>query len=233
MSRIYVYGNYEGKAFVLREPDGRLYQQIEPETKLTIAGINYFVKRAFVNRQSMVGLMSLDDETFNLSIAQLKKRTRGRRALLLRPGKGLWALNFGSAKRGVWHLMSNNTNPILTALWSHELTSQLLQVVDEINLNIPDGGNLCKHSKAGSRCFNYFTDGNIGELRKAVFGKHSRDGFCPIKEAYVQVTDGSYCVQSIRVKENNGKIYPRIVFVQITDQANKDEVAEIINNIMK
>ncbi|QQG52784.1 MAG: hypothetical protein HY931_00935 [Candidatus Falkowbacteria bacterium] len=231
--RILLHGNYEGQAFVLRKENGDVYQRIEPNTIFGIGDfISYFAKRIWWSRQPFIALITLGPNEDAKKIRNLKRSRQ--KGFILKPGKGLWATSFGSAHRGVWHLLKTVSDPILIALWSHELPSDFLQTVSEIDTKVYEGGNLCEHSRgAGNYNFSFATDGNTAELRRQVFGKHPRGKFCPIREATIQVVGGTYCVQSVRRKENNGKIYPKVTSVIITADADKAEVAKIIHQMMR
>ncbi len=230
--RVLLHGSYEGEAFVLRKENGDVYQRIEPNTIFGIGDfISYFAKKIWWSRQPFIALITLGPNENVQKIRNLKRSRQ--KGFILKPGKGLWATSYGSAHRGVWHLLKNVSDPILISLWSHELPSNFLQTVAEIDVKVYEGGNLCEHSRAGDYCYSYATDGNIAELRRQVFGKHPRGKFCPIREATIQVIGGTYCVQSVRRKENNGKIYPKVTSIIITADANKAEVAKIINQMMR
>ena len=232
MSRIFLHGNYEGQAFVLRHETGDIFLQIEPNTVFGIGNFNnYFVKKIWLYRQPAIALITLSANMSAFEIRDLKRSRQ--KGFILKPGKGLWATSVGSANRGVWHLLKETSNPILIALWSHQLSAQLLEVVEEIDCKVFEGGNLCDHSRGGSYNYSHFTDGSIGWLRKRAYVKHARGKFCQIREALIQVMGGTYCIQSIRCKEKNRKIYPKIISIIITATADKAEVVAIINKIMK
>lgn len=233
MSRIPLHGNYEGQAFVLRKENGDVYQRIMPDTIFGIGQFDsYFAKRIWWGNGPMIAIIKLSDNMSTLKLRDLKRKTRIQKGFILRPGKGLWATTAGSAHRGVWHPLKDINNPILIALWSHEMPTNIFQIVQEIDYQVYEGGNLCEHARTGSYSYRYETDGNICELRPAMHGKHVRAKFCQIREATIQVIGGTYCIQSIRKKENNGKIYPKILFVIVTANTDYDVVAQIIHKMM-
>jgi hypothetical protein len=231
MSRIPLHGNYEGQAFVLRKENGDVYQRIEPDTIFSIGDfISYFAKKIWWSRQPFIALITLGPNESVSRIRNLKKSRQ--KGFILKPGKGLWATTAGSAHRGIWHLLKDVNNPILIALWSHEMPTNIFQIVQEIDYQVYEGGNMCEHSRMGSYSYGYETDGNICELRPAMHGKHVRAKFCQIREATIQVIGGTYCIQSIRKKESNGKIYPKILVVIVTANADYNVVAQITNKMM-
>ena len=233
MSRIPLHGNYEGQAFVLRKENGDVYQRIEPDTIFGIGDFDsYFARRIWWGNKPMIALITLSGNMCALKLRELKRNTKHQKGFILKPGKGLWATTAGSAHRGVWHPLKDVNNPILIALWSKELSTNIFQTVQEIDYQVYEGGNLCEHSRMGSYFYSYQTDGNICELRPAMYGKHVRAKFCQIKEATIQVVGGTYCIQSIRKKENNGKVYPKILVVIVAANADYDVVAQIILGIM-
>jgi hypothetical protein len=226
-----LHGNYEGEAFVLRKENGDVYQRIEPNIIFGIGDfISYFAKRIWWSRQPFIALITLSSNMKALKVRELKRSRQ--KGFILKPGKGLWATSASSARFGVWHLLKNVDDPILITLWSHQLPSKFLQLVEEIDCQIYDGGNLYEHSRAGDYCYSYATDGNIVELRRQTYSPRVRGKFFPLREAIIQVIGGTYCIQSIKRKENNGNIYPKVTLVTITSAANKVEVAKIINRMM-
>lgn len=233
MSRIPVYGNYEGHAFVLRKENGDVYQEIKPDTIFGIGQFDsYFAKRIRWGNKPTIALIKLGNNMSALKIRELKRKTRLQKGFILKPGKGLWATTAGSAHCGVWHLLKNVDDPILITLWSHKLPTNILQVVSEIDYKVYQGGNLSRDSKAGSYAYGYETDGNICELRPVLYSSNVRAKLSQFREATIQVVGGTYCVQAIRRKENNGKSYTKISAVIITAVATKAEVAEAINRLM-
>jgi hypothetical protein len=233
MSRITVHGNYEGQAFVLRKEGGDIYERILPDTIIGISDFcSYFAKRIWWGNKPMIALIKLSGNMTALKLRELKRKTRIQKGFILKPGKGLWATSAGSAHRGVWHPLKDVNNPILIALWSHEMPTNIFQVVSDIDYKVYEGGNLCEHARTGSYSYSYETDGNIYELRPALYGRHARAKRCQIREATIQVVGGTYCVQAVRRKENNGKFYPKISIVIITEAVDKTAVAKVINKMM-
>jgi hypothetical protein len=234
MSRIPLHGNYEGQAFVLRKENGDVYQRIEPDTIFGIGQFDsYFAKRIWWGNGPMIAIIKLSGNMTALKLRELKRKTRIQKGFILRPGKGLWATTAGSAHRGIWHPLKDVNNPILIALWSKELSTNIFQIVQEIDCKVYEGGNLCEHPQGrGGYCYSYAADGNSGELRPAAYGKHVRAKFCQIREATIQIIGGTYCIQAIKRQENNGKIYPKILLVIVTANADYNVVAQIIHKMM-
>lgn len=231
--RMLVHGNYEGQAFVLRKEDGSIYQRILPDTIFGIGDFcSYFAKRIWWGGNPTIALIKLSSNMKVLNLRELKKKTRIQKGFILKPGKGLWAISADSARRGIWHLLKEIDDPILITLWSYGLPSQFMQVVENLDCQVLNGGNLCEHARAGSYYYDYLTDGNLGELRPGVYGKHVRGKMCQIREAVIQVIGGTYCIQACKRKENNGRVYSKVTSVMITAAANKQMVAKKIKQMM-
>jgi hypothetical protein len=238
MSRELLYGSYEGGSFILRNADRSIYLKIDANTVFSIGNSigGYYAKRVRYADEQMIALIRISGKMKYLPISELKSAFKNERGYILKPGKGLWATSSGSAMKGLWHRNHGSDNPIIIALRMAELPSSLLKIVDKIDAVVYTGGNLCQHStQAGNYKYDLKTDGEVSVM---AFGprvtKHVNKFHigCQSSEDVCEVVGGTYYVQSIKTKAQNGGNYPNIRLVAITPDADKQAVAGVIRNIM-
>jgi len=184
----------------------------------------------------MIALIRISGGQKNLPLRELREITKFQKGCILKPGRGYLATSSNGARNGVWRIELGTENPITISLKNHDIPLKILTVVNEIDITVYDGGNLCRHNtEAGAYSYSYYTDGNTGVLRGPTYVNKSKTvehQQCQSREATICVIGGTYCLQTLKIKARNGKNYTSIKRVVVTKQADEKEVSSIINKIM-
>lgn len=235
-----VIGSYEGGNFVLRKEDGSIYLKIEPDKIFRIGNSigGYWAKPINYAGQRMIALVRLGGSKLNWPLTKIRHVFGKEKGQILWPGLGLWAVTSGSARRGVWHRIKGDTDPIRQALREMQLpSSDLLHVVDKIDEEVYEGGGCCHHLpefKRGSLWF--LCDGEVEHLRDATFITRENCGGnqyhigCPDQPALKRVKGGTFLIKGQDVLLSCS-YRSEILDVYITKETNRSGVAEILKKI--
>lgn len=128
-------GSYNCRgAFELRD-DGGLHHVVEPDSTFRVGSSigGYWAKPVQYGGRRMISLIRLSGGQLSWPLGRIRRVLGRERGELLWEGEGLWAASAGSARRGVWHRISRDGDPLRQALRGLGLPSDLVHCVDEID----------------------------------------------------------------------------------------------------
>lgn len=229
-------GFYNNGSFELRRTeDGSLHLTVEPNQVLRIGNSigGFWAKPIRYAGEPMLALVRIGGSAVGWSAEQLRRQFGGERGTILRPGPGLWAVSSGAARRGVWHPIREDADPIRSALRSLRFPSTLVRTVDGIDETVYEGGNLCKHSTHGGSNGFFFTDGDASEvLEHATFVRSHGNQYhvgCQETPTRRRVKGGTYLIVGADVSRDGiSGMYPAIHAVVITPKVDKEFVARMV-----
>lgn len=239
MSRVHVIGSYVGKSFVLRYAEGpragEVFLQINPNDIVrpgsSIGG--YWAKPITLTvNEYRLALVRVSGAYVDADVQTLRREFGRERGEVLHPRPGLWATSSKSAKRGVFHRISDETDPIKIALHGVGAPSNVLNEVSYINEIVHEGGALCEHTaSSGVSATHLRYDGKLVILREAPREKHEEDelSWCPTEAREVQITGGSYLMRlELRSGHQPRQRDPFVDTIWITPEADRRQVADLI-----
>jgi len=213
--------NYNSQgAFELRNESGAIAKIIEPNEVFSIGNSigGYWAKPIRYSDTPMLALIRLSGQEKHWPLERLQKRFGKEKGRLLWPGEGLWATTSGSARRGVWHRIREEHDPIRVALRQLGLPSNLLHEVQEINEETWVGG---QYDRGGASRGWVITDGeqkNIPLDYETSFGSRK-----------ILVTGGTYLIKGTDFdKEDCRFARPVVNGVFVTPSADRQMVAELV-----
>ena len=141
---------------------------------------------------------------------------------------GLWALTSAAARRGVFHRYQQPKSELQKQLAEMNVSSQIVQKVDKIDLQLEVGGQLCHHCTEPFG-YGFSSDGKSEDLTvpryapQNHYNKYHRG--CMVSTYMIRVFDATYIIY---YHIGNGLFLKNIL---LTPQANEEEVVRTLKNI--
>lgn len=185
--------------------------------------------------QQMLALVRIGGSKLNGPIERIRRSFGKERGTILQPGPGLWAVSSGAARRGVWHRIREDADPVRQALRSMGLPSNLVRTVDKIEEEVYEGGRLCKHLSYGGSSSWFLSDGEAEHLEDACYvtrencsGNQYHIG-CSDGPARKRVTGGTYLITGADVSRSDIRsAHPTVRQVLVTPAAEREFVAKLV-----
>lgn len=212
------YGSFE-----LRREDGSLYRKIDPDQVFQVGNSigGFWAKPITYTGQRMIALVRVGGSNVGQPVERIRRRFGQERGMLLQPGLGLWADTSGAARRGVWHRIREDTDPIRRALRSVGLPSSMLQIVDKIDLEVAEGG---RRDRGGADWKWFIADGSVSHLRV-----ETHTGYYKWDTTYDRVENGTLLITGTDwSSEDCNFARPTLQKVLVTPMVNRELVAKII-----
>ena len=148
---------------------------------------------------------------------------------LIHNKRGLWALTSGAARRGVFHSYHEPANELERELDKIGVSRKIIEVVDQIDLELEVGGQLCHHcvNKWG---YGLVTDGKEEEITEPDRAPDDHPNQyhrgCEISTYIERVYNATYIIYYKISTTMNGSVRENVERVIMTKEADVKEVVK-------
>lgn len=229
-TRKFVIGKYINKSTYV------LYDDNNEEFKIIREGKKFFIG----NQMRPFIPVKIPKKNGNGTILMCRKYGNGGNIIeefpLFHNKYGLWALTSGAARNGVFHSCHKPKSKIEKRLVSMGLSPNIVKKVDNIDIELEIGGQLCHHciEKHGYDCA---TDGKVIELTEPEyapedhFNQYHRG--CMVSTYTVRVYDANYIIYYNIGTYMNSVVYNNIQHILIKNDIEDVKINDLLDKLEK